>query len=60
MGSTEYNDPDLRHGLTKSQGYPVRGGVREEGGIALDSVDTKEIERWGGRTWKNGWEKNDL
>src|SRR6266702_4077867 len=29
----------------KSQGYPTRGGVREEGGIALDSVDTKEIGR---------------
>ncbi len=36
--------------IEESQGYPTRGGVREEGGIALDSVDTKDIGRWGGRT----------
>ncbi|KAI9430421.1 hypothetical protein H4582DRAFT_2063843 [Lactarius indigo] len=41
---------------TKSQGYPVRGGVREEGDIALDTVDTKEIGRWGGRTWEKGYD----
>ena len=36
----------------KSQGYPVRGSMQEEG-IALDSVDTKEIG-------KNRCKKNDL
>ncbi|KAI9443048.1 hypothetical protein H4582DRAFT_2054143 [Lactarius indigo] len=41
---------------TKSQGYPVRGGVWEEGDIALDTVDTKEIGRWGGRTWEKGYD----
>ncbi|KAI9436550.1 hypothetical protein BJY52DRAFT_1230401 [Lactarius psammicola] len=28
---------------TKSQGYPVRGGVWDEGGIVLDNVDIKDI-----------------
>ncbi|KAI9443033.1 hypothetical protein H4582DRAFT_2054127 [Lactarius indigo] len=41
---------------TKSRGYPMRGGVREEGDIALDTVDTKEIGRWGGRTWEKGYD----
>ncbi|KAI9437871.1 hypothetical protein BJY52DRAFT_1230000 [Lactarius psammicola] len=36
---------------TKSQGYPTRGGVREEGNIASDSVDIKEIGRF--PIWKS-------